>query len=100
MSPSPDISPLARPVTRPAMQPATQPILWADSNREAAFTQWLGSLATPQALIPASLRLASADASFRRYLSVDSSDPQVGRRIIMDAQIGRASCRERVCLAV
>ena len=81
------------------MQPATQPILWADSNREAAFTQWLGSLATPQALIPASLRLASADASFRRYLSVDSSDPQVGRRIIMDAPPDKENCKAFVDVA-
>jgi aminoglycoside/choline kinase family phosphotransferase len=43
----------------------------------------LGRIAASQGLAPASVRIASADASFRRYLRVDTD---VGvSRIIMDA---------------
>ena len=95
MSPSPDTSP----ASQTASQPDFQPVTWADSNREAAFNQWLDGVATNQALVPATLRLASADASFRRYLCVDSSDAGVGRRIIMDAPPALENCRPFVAIA-
>jgi hypothetical protein len=63
---------------------------WADPRREAAFTQWLATLQATQALAPASLRIASADASFRRYLRIDSKH---GSRIIMDAPPDKEDCR-------
>ncbi len=54
---------------------------WADPARRAAFERWLGTLAA-HGLEPASLRQASADASFRRYLRIDGA----GRTwIVMDA---------------
>jgi N-acetylmuramate 1-kinase len=59
------------------------PIAWADSLREQAFTRWLTTTAPVHNLQTASLRIASADASFRRYLRIDTlAGPS---RIIMDA---------------
>ena len=55
--------------------------MWTDPSREAAFNIWLRSLAA-QSLQPGTLQSASADASFRRYLRIDSAN---GTRIIMDA---------------
>ena len=55
---------------------------WPDAARHAAFDAWLATLAA-QRLIPASLRPASADASFRRYLRIATADG--ASRIVMDA---------------
>jgi N-acetylmuramate 1-kinase len=57
------------------------PVLWNSPSREAAFNKWLQALST-HSLQPVTLRPASADASFRRYLRIDSAS---GTRIIMDA---------------
>ncbi len=60
-----------------------QAVTWADPARKAVFDQWLGAVAPTQGLLAATLRPASADASFRRYLRID--DAQGATRIIMDA---------------
>ena len=60
---------------------STARIVWPDLSREAAFNTWLMGLAA-HSLQPVTLRLASADASFRRYFRIDSDS---GTRIIMDA---------------
>ena len=61
-------------------------ILWADAARAESFANWLGSVAAPYGLAPASLRLASSDASFRRYFRIDSSGSSTACScIIMDA---------------
>ena len=54
-------------------------VLWDDPARARAFTHWLSALQAKHGLRPSSLRLASADASFRRYLRVDAGlrAPQV-----------------------
>ena len=65
-----------------AAQPL-QAVTWADPAREALFTPWLQAVAAEHGLLPATLRPASADASFRRYLRID--DSQGGSRIVMDA---------------
>ena len=70
--------------------------LWSDPLREAAFGQWLTSLAAAQGLHTGSLRIASADASFRRYLRIDSV---AGSRIIMDAPPDKEDCRPFVKVA-
>ncbi|MBM3397252.1 MAG: aminoglycoside phosphotransferase, partial [Betaproteobacteria bacterium] len=62
---------------------AVADVIWADSARQAAFAIWLSEMATRHGLLPSSLRIASADASFRRYLRVDRV--QGGSHIIMDA---------------
>jgi aminoglycoside/choline kinase family phosphotransferase len=49
-------------------------------------------------LDPVSLRVASADASFRRYLRIDLS-PAPGSRIIMDAPPGQEDCSPFVKVA-
>jgi N-acetylmuramate 1-kinase len=70
---------------------------WADAAREQSFTHWLGSIAAAQALYPASLRVASADASFRRYLRIDTA--QGASRIIMDAPPDKEDCKPFVQVA-
>ena len=57
--------------------PATASVPWADPERERAFHRWLGGIAARHGLQPASLRIASADASFRRYLRIDMA-PTLG----------------------
>lgn len=58
-------------------------IEWSDPQRQALFAQWLAQVAPMHGLDAASIALASADASFRRYFRIAAAD---GRsRIIMDA---------------
>jgi len=64
---------------------------WNDPARQAAFEAWLAPLAAAQGLLPASLRPASADASFRRYLRLDAQDG--ASRIVMDAPPDKEDCR-------
>lgn len=75
------------------------PVSWADPQREAAFARWLDRIAGAHGLAPATLRIASADASFRRYLRIDRAATQPGSRIIMDAPPEREDCRPFVKVA-
>ena len=70
--------------------------LWSDARRELDFKHWLASIAQPHALQPDSVRLASADASFRRYFRVDTAQ---GSRIIMDAPPDKEDSRAFVKVA-
>jgi N-acetylmuramate 1-kinase len=88
---------------------------WADPQRQAAFARWLDGIAGPRRLLPATLRPASADASFRRYLRIDVSSlpPEgavsprsgpaakraAGSYIIMDAPPDKEDCRPFVKVA-
>jgi aminoglycoside/choline kinase family phosphotransferase len=56
---------------------------WPDPQRRIAFEQWLAPLVDAFELAPHTLRAASADASFRRYLRVDSA--RHGSLVVMDA---------------
>ena len=76
--------------------PAT-PVTWADPARAQAFSTWLQSIATQHALTPASTRLASADASFRRYFRIDKAAG--GSCIIMDAPPDKEDCHPFVKVA-
>ncbi|AMM24767.1 aminoglycoside phosphotransferase family protein [Variovorax sp. PAMC 28711] len=67
-----------------SLPPALTAPLWADPARAEAFERWLTGIAGPQRLRPETVRLASADASFRRYFRVDTTDPGLAR-IVMDA---------------
>jgi hypothetical protein len=82
----------------PADLPATSTgsIAWSDTQRHAAFDAWLASIAAQHALAANTLRLASADASFRRYLRIDSLH---GTRIIMDAPPDKENCQPFVHVA-
>jgi aminoglycoside/choline kinase family phosphotransferase len=55
---------------------------WPSAERQAHFERWLACVAGPHGLDTATLRLASADASFRRYLRVQGRQ---GSLIVMDA---------------
>jgi N-acetylmuramate 1-kinase len=70
------------PATAPA--PPANPVLWADPQRAAVFEGWLAGIAAAHRLLPGTVRLASADASFRRYFRVDAAEA-AGTRIVMDA---------------
>jgi aminoglycoside/choline kinase family phosphotransferase len=83
----------ARPGT-PAMSATV--IAWPSPEREAAFRQWLQPLEQSQQLLSATLRPASADASFRRYFRIDAAG---GSRIIMDAPPDKENCRPFVQVA-
>ena len=79
------------------MTPNTPAVTWSDAAREAAFHTWLQSLARAQGLRPETLRPASADASFRRYLRVDTTDG--ASRIVMDAPPDKENCQPFVHVA-
>lgn len=80
------------------MTPSPCPLVisWSEPARGHSFQQWLAALLGPQRLIPDTLRLASADASFRRYFRVDSA---LGSRIIMDAPPEKENCQPFVKVA-
>jgi aminoglycoside/choline kinase family phosphotransferase len=58
---------------RAAAAPPHPAILWSDADREAAFARWFDAIVPRHGLAPASLRLASADASSRRYFRVEGA---------------------------
>lgn len=66
-------------------------VVWADSGRQTLFEQWLSSLVQTHALRADSLRPASADASFRRYLRIDTHSGC--SLIIMDAPPDKEDCK-------
>jgi N-acetylmuramate 1-kinase len=69
--------------------PPPSTVAWSDPRREAAFHAWLASVTAAHGLRPQTLRPASADASFRRYLRVDGGQ---GSFIVMDAPPEREDC--------
>ena len=79
------------------MNPNPSPVTWEDPARQTAFEHWLHSLVQPQGLLPDTLRPASADASFRRYLRVDTSAS--ASRIVMDAPPALENCCAFVAVA-
>jgi len=83
------------PPTTPPPAPAAH-VNWDDPQRQAAFHRWLDGIAPAHGLRPGSLRPASADASFRRYLRIDTD---AGSRIIMDAPPEKENCAPFVKVA-
>ena len=78
-------------------QISTSNVTWADPERQLACISWLEALAQTHGLVPSSLRVASADASFRRYLRVDT---QAGASlIVMDAPPDKENCEPFVKVA-
>lgn len=67
----------------PSDVPSPLPVDWPDAARQAAFARWLAPLAAAQGWQPSTLRLASADASVRRYLRIDGAGGRSA--IVMDA---------------
>ena len=72
-------------------------IEWTDAAREQAFGQWLAATSDAHGLLPHTVRLASADASFRRYFRVDRASG--GSCIVMDAPPAQENCQPFVQVA-
>jgi aminoglycoside/choline kinase family phosphotransferase len=72
------------------------PIEWAQPERQAAFHQWLDAQASIHGVLPATVRAASADASFRRYFRVDTATDSC---IVMDAPPDKENCEPFVRIA-
>jgi N-acetylmuramate 1-kinase len=83
--------------TPPPSPSSHQPVSWAQASRQSAFECWLAQLASNQELAAHSLRIASADASFRRYLRIDTTGGKP--RIIMDAPPDKEDCKPFVKIA-
>ncbi len=67
------------------MPPKPAAVSWADPQRQARFEAWLAQVAPRHGLLPHTLSLASADASFRRYLRVQACDGPWPSLVVMDA---------------
>ena len=81
----------------PAAQAGANPaVSWTDPRREQDFHDWLHRVAPAHGLDAATLRPASADASFRRYLRIDGAG---GSLIVMDAPPDKEDCRPFVKVA-
>ena len=70
---------------------------WPRPERQALCARWLDRLSGPQGLQPETLRIASADASFRRYLRIDTAGGET--RIVMDAPPDKENCAPFVQVA-
>jgi aminoglycoside/choline kinase family phosphotransferase len=94
---------MSPPATVPPSPTASTPgetvhgIPWQDPQRQQLFEAWLLPLCKKRLLVPATLRIASADASFRRYLRIDTAD--AGSFIIMDAPPDKEDCQPFVHVA-
>ncbi len=77
----------------PSPTSGSAPVTWADPARHAAFDAWLAPLAATHGLLAHTLRPASADASFRRYLRLDRADGSGDSCIVMDAPPDKEDCR-------
>ena len=84
-------SPSSPHATAAVTSPDSSRVTWPDAARQTAFEAWLAPLLGPHQLRPATLRPASADASFRRYLRIDSAAG--GSRIVMDAPPDKENCK-------
>jgi len=77
-------------------------IVWADPQRGQAFADWLAAIGPVHRLRSATLRPASADASFRRYFRIDGAgegDGDGASFILMDAPPTLEDCKPFVKVA-
>ena len=82
------------------INPSPLPVTWADVARQAAFNRWLAGLQAKHGLEAATLCIASADASFRRYLRIQGQGATGPvSRIIMDAPPDKENSRPFVDVA-
>jgi aminoglycoside/choline kinase family phosphotransferase len=79
----------------PTPAPSSQ-VQWTDAARHALFEHWLHGLASAHGLHIPSLRVASADASFRRYFRIDTDH---GTLIVVDAPPAHENCAAFVQVA-
>lgn len=78
-------------MSHPSDTPGAGAVTWPDILRREQCAQWLARLAERHGLLPDTLRPASADASFRRYLRIDTRDAGTSR-IVMDAPPDKEDC--------
>jgi len=71
-------------------------IEWSQPERHSAFIEWLNAQVHAHGVQTATLRAASADASFRRYFRVDTA---AGSCIVMDAPPDKENCQPFVHVA-
>jgi hypothetical protein len=64
------------------LPPGAPAVAWSDPSRQAAFERWAQAIAAQHGIDWLTLVPASADASFRRYLRVQTA---TGSLIVMDA---------------
>ena len=81
------------------MTPAApaSPVEWPDAARRQVFDHWLATIGPALGLLPGSLRIASSDASFRRYLRID--DRGGASHIVMDAPPAHEDVRPFMAVA-
>jgi aminoglycoside/choline kinase family phosphotransferase len=79
------------------MTPTPPIVQWASPQREAAFLNWLQALTASHGLRSETLRPASTDASFRRYLRLDTVTGD--SLVIMDAPPEQENCQPFVQVA-
>ena len=72
-------------------------VTWPSPEREGLFKHWLSALVAREGLLPNTLGIASADASFRRYLRIDTTSGAT--RIVMDAPPDKENCQPFVHVA-
>ena len=72
--------------------------IWSTTERETLFNQWLATITPQQQLLPETVTVASADASFRRYFRIRCANSQTSR-IIMDAPPEQENCQPFVHVA-
>jgi len=82
----------------PPAADADPAIAWDDPARAEAFGCWLARIAPAHGLRPGTVRMASTDASFRRYFRIDADAPG-DTRIVMDAPPGKEDSRPFVQVA-
>ncbi len=75
---------------------SSETVIWANPARAVLFDTWLQQIAPRHHLQPDTLAIASADASFRRYLRIQSGSAS---RIIMDAPPEKENCHPFVHVA-
>ena len=83
-------------MSHPTVSPSSD-IVWTDPCRQQAFADWLQAVSGPHGLNPGTVRLASADASFRRYFRVDRAAG--GSVVVMDAPPDKENCQPFVDVA-
>jgi aminoglycoside/choline kinase family phosphotransferase len=81
--------------------PTPTEVIWADPQRKTDFERWLAPLAQSHGLRRDSLRAASADASFRRYLRIDAGNGihKGASLVVMDAPPPQEDVRPFVQIA-
>ena len=80
----------------PQIPPSVAALGWSDPSRAQASADWLQGLTGPMSWQTDTLRLASADASFRRYFRIDAQGQSL---VIMDAPPDKEDCRPFVRVA-